>query len=241
MSRDQQVIVSWLYPGTVEGEFCDSLFDMLAHDLLGRQRIAARLSMRSGALLAAARNEVVKQFLDLDVCDWLLFIDSDMVFARDSLERLFASADPIEHPILGGLCYGLDPLTGPFPTLYKFMKTDGGVMTWRPNGLVDDEDPNHWPNRDTGLLQVDGTGAAFLMIHRSVLLAMRERGYSKAYPWFMESELPGGHPAGEDITFCVRARQLGFPITVDLDLRIGHKKHQIIAAAPVREPARATA
>ncbi|MDQ6524325.1 hypothetical protein RB608_11970 [Nocardioides sp. LHD-245] len=226
----RRALAYYLSPGQVEHEFCQSLLEMSIYDLMTSRHLAGVFGVRSGALLAAARNSVAEQFLaaaDEGTADWLLFIDSDMTFERDALEQLFEHANPETCPIIGGLCYGLDFQTGPFPVVYKLVETPDGPMTHRPSRL----------DRDTGLLQVDGTGAAFLMIHKSVLIAMRERGYSKAYPWFQETELGGGHPVGEDITFCLRARSLGFPIAVDLDLRIGHKKDQIVIGSPPRPAA----
>lgn len=222
-----RVMVYYLSPGQVEHEFCQSLLEMSIYDLMTAQHLAGVFGVRSGALLASARNSVVEQFLEADAADWLLFIDSDMVFERESLEHLFAHADAETCPIIGGLCYGLDFVEGPFPVVYRLVDTPDGPMTHRPSVL----------DQDTGLMPVDATGAAFLMIHKSVLVAVREREFSKAYPWFQETELGGGNPVGEDIAFCLRARTLGFPIVVNLDLRIGHKKDQIvIGKAPQAEP-----
>lgn len=216
-----RVMVYYLSPGQVEHEFCQSLLEMSIYDLMTSRHLAGVFGVRSGALLASARNSVVEQFLEADAADWLLFIDSDMVFERDSLEHLFKHADPETCPIIGGLCYGLDFVDGPFPVVYHLVDTPDGPMTHRPSVLT----------QSSGLMSVDATGAAFLMIHRSVLTKMREREFSRAYPWFQETELGGGYPVGEDIAFCLRARALGFPIAVNLDLRIGHKKDQIVAAA----------
>lgn len=216
--NDDRVMVYYLSPGKVEHEFCQSLLEMSIYDLMTSRHLAGVFGVRSGALLASARNSVVEQFLEADAADWLLFIDSDMVFERESLELLFEHADPEGCPIISGLCFGLDFVEGPFPVVYKLVDTPDGPMTHRPSKL----------DRDTGLMNVDGVGTAFLMIHKSVLVAMQERGFSKAYPWFQETELGGGHPVGEDITFCLRARTLGYPIVVNLDLRIGHKKDQVV-------------
>lgn len=221
MSNDR-VMIYYLSPGQVEHEFCQSLLELSIYDLMTSQHLAGVFGVRSGALLAAARNMVVTQFLENDAADWMLFIDSDMVFERDALEHLFKHADAENCPIIGGLCYGLDYADGPFPVVYHLVDTPDGPMTHRPSALT----------QESGLLPVDGTGAAFLMIHRSVLVAMREREFSRAYPWFQETELGGGHPVGEDIAFCLRARTLGYPIVVDLDLRIGHKKDQIVIGTP---------
>lgn len=213
------VCIYYLHPDMVSGHFCQSLLEMSIYDLMTSRRLAGVFGVKSGALLAQARNASVEQFLDTPG-EWMMFIDSDMVFERDALDRLFKTASADKYPILGGLCYGLDAVDGPFPVVYKLTETPDGPMTYRPTTLP----------RETGLMQVDATGTAFLLMHRSVLEKMRERGFSKAYPWFQETEL-SGHPVGEDIAFCLRARTLGYPIFVDLDTRIGHHKSTIVAGA----------
>ncbi len=77
------------------------------------------------------------------------------------------------------------------------------------------------------MVQCAGTGAAFILIHRRVLEAMRDRGFNAAFPWFQETEL-AGKPAGEDLTFCIRAGILGFPIFVDTSIHIGHHKSTVL-------------
>lgn len=224
MSNNERVMVYYLSPGQVEHEFCQSLLEMSIYDLMTSRHLAGVFGIRSGALLATSRNQVCAQFLEADVADWMLFIDSDMIFDRDALEQLFKHADAETHPIIGGLCFGLDiEADEPFPTVFYLKDSPEGPVTVRPNALV----------QDHGLLPVDATGTGFLMIHKSVLIAVRDQGFSKGYPWFQETELKSGLPVGEDVTFCLRANTLGFPIVVDLDLRIGHKKDQIVIGAQV--------
>jgi hypothetical protein len=73
---------------------------------------------------------------------------------------------------------------------------------------------------------VDGTGAACLFIHRSVFERMAEE-FEKPWQWFQETTL-NGNTVGEDMTFCLRARALGFPILVDTSIQFGHVKPRII-------------
>lgn len=169
------------------------------------------IRVRSGATVAESRNGCVKMFLEHGEADWLLFVDSDMEFDPDALQRLFQHADAERHPVIGGLCCGLDDRSGWFPVLYRLIETDAGPMT----ALVR-------PNRPE-LVPVDATGAAFLLIHRSVLEAIRDRAFDAVYPWFQETSL-SGYPVGEDITFCLRARTCGYPIYVDASTEIGHAK-----------------
>ena len=80
------------------------------------------------------------------------------------------------------------------------------------------------------LWPVAATGAAFLLVHRRVFDEVRGRGFSRAFPWFQETENEYGR-VSEDITFCLRARQCGFPIFVHTGVELGHVKSHIVDAA----------
>ncbi len=187
---------------------------MLMYDQATSRRVVGCLNDWSSANVSNSRNDLCRQFLDYDA-EWLLFIDADMMFPHDAIERLVQGADATERPILGGLCFGVNKGVL-FPTLYVFH--DG------PNGPTTARVPQFPEN---AIIPVAATGAAFLLIHRRVLEAFLERGFSAAFPFFQESEL-SGEPAGEDITFCLRAGTLGFPVHVDTGLHIGHHKSQVL-------------
>ena len=86
-------------------------------------------------------------------------------------------------------------------------------------------------------MQVAATGAAFLLIHRSVLKAMSDRSFNEAFPFFQETQ-NGPDPVGEDLTFCLRLASLGIPVHVHTGVKIGttsprhHRGH-----VPRRPPA----
>ena len=48
--------------------------------------------------------------------------------------------------------------------------------------------------------------------------------FTPAYPFFQETALGGVQQVGEDVTFCMRAGLLGFPIHVDTSLKTNHLK-----------------
>lgn len=56
---------------------------------------------------------------------------------------------------------------------------------------------------------------------------MRAANFNPAFPFFQEVQM-GSRPVGEDITFCIRAGQLGFPVHVDTRVKIGHHKSQLL-------------
>lgn len=215
-TTDETVVLAYIHPGQVSSYFTESMLVSLLVDWGSPpRRIVNILQEWSSANVSAARNTVTQRFLD-GPGDWLLWIDSDMQWGPDAIEQIVAAADPAERPIVGGLCFGMSR-EQMFPTIYHFAKTDAGGLT-----TVRIRDYEH-----DSLVRCAATGAAFLLIHRRVLVAMKERGFNAAFPWFQETEL-GGEPAGEDITFCLRAGILGFPVHVHTGVRIGHHKSHLL-------------
>jgi hypothetical protein len=211
-----RVVLAYIHPGETSAYFTQSLVNLLMWDQATSRRVVGCINEWSSANVSSSRNALTAQFLDEYDAEWLLWIDADMAFEHEALDRLIASADPKTHPIVGGLCFGMSA-GALFPTIYQFMKTDeGGLTTIRVGEYPDDS-----------LVPCAATGAAFVLIHRTVLESVREKRYSAGFPWFQETEV-GGKPAGEDITFCIRATLLGFPIHVDTSVKVGHHKSTLL-------------
>ena len=197
---------------------------LIASDLAGEQRIwrggyAAQKVTSAGVV--EGRNEATKNFLESSA-EWLFFVDADMGWDPDALDKLMDAADPVERPIVGGLCFGFGPITDridhaqavvkrPFPTIFDLKETDEDIG-FRPRwGFV------------SGAVQKCGaTGAAFLLIHRSVLEAMKEKW---GEGWWDRIKHPKAKKMwGEDTSFCVRAGMLGVPIFVHAGVKTSHLK-----------------
>ena len=204
----------------------DSWLPMLASDLGAEQRLwrGGYIWQRcTSAGVVEGRNEVARKFLDEKQSEWLFFIDADMGWDIDALDRLIAAADPEERPIVGGLCFGFGPINDrmdhanavvkkPFPTVMYLQKTDDDYAfraSW-----------NYVSNR---LTPVDATGAALLLIHRTVLEQMRDKFGDT---WFDRIRHPDAKNLwGEDTSFCYRAKAgLGFPVFVHTGVRSSHAK-----------------
>ena len=215
-----RVVIGYIHPGEVRGEFMDSVLRTVLRDA-GRKegrRITTEgggyLALSSGPRISSARNSIVRQFLDSPVldADWLWMLDADMSFEPDTLDRLMEVADAKERPIIGGLCFG-GGRGRIFPTMYELIdpsENDGEAIRY----------VTEWP--EGAVVEVDATGAACLLMHRSVLEQMRER-FPEPVPWFAES-IYKGTEFGEDWTFCLRVRRLGHRIYVNTNAPIGHVK-----------------
>lgn len=206
-------VIGYVHGGTVRAEFCASL---LATAMEGATPLDAVLTLASGPNISTARNKLVSDFLARQRADWLLMCDTDMVFAPDALTRLIEAASKTYAPITGALCYSQnDGASDPYPVMYELVQEPGKPMAFtRPASWAED-----------ALVRVSATGAAFLLLHREALEAVRD-GKDPAAPWFRETAIPGAPLAlmGEDMTFCLRAAAAGIPVHVHTGVQVGHMK-----------------
>jgi GT2 family glycosyltransferase len=218
--------VAYPHPSDVSAKFTRSLVHLLVWDAKHHRRIidgGAHLPVASGAVVARGRNQIVREFLKLDGIDWLLQLDTDMVFDGDLVDRLVDAAHPTLRPVVGGLCfsYMADRQRKVWPTLYAMVPGDERFrrLTKYPSDA---------------LVKVAGTGAACLLVHRSVLEAMAVK-YPPPRPWFDETKFYAkdaegntlwetGDELSEDLTFCLRAEAAGFDVYVHTGIRLGHEK-----------------
>jgi GT2 family glycosyltransferase len=199
------VVIGWQDPGTVNGDFAESLTKLVAYSM-AKGILAGLIRRQSGPIIEHSRNTLTRQFLASDH-EWLLMIDADMTFEMDALEQLLAAADPTEAPIVGGLCFGFSPDDGPFPTMYRWDPISEGTR------VVYDQ-------TNAGVYPVDATGAAFLLVHRTVFEQNRR---DEPMPWFRQSIIRD-RLVGEDVTFCLELRQAAVPIYVHTGVKTGHVK-----------------
>lgn len=220
-----QVTVGFLHPGSYAACFAESLSDLFLHDLTGEQRMVSHAHGKMGKECGAngivsGRNTLARAMVEESAAEWLFMVDSDMGFAPDTVERLVASADPVERPVVGALCFAMkSDGKGPMfarryrmtPTIYDFHETDTQVgFVARMNYQRD------------ALQECAGTGAACTLIHRSVLRAV----HAKYGPeWYDPITHPKGPTVfGEDLSFCVRVAACGFPLWVDSSVKTTHDK-----------------
>lgn len=212
------VAVAHLHPGRLSTHFQGSLDRLYRHDpAVG----FPPLRIKSTLHLAPARNTVVRMFLDSTTHDWLLMLDADMGFAPDVAERLRAAADPEDRPMVGALCFTSDQTavladhtvqSYVHPTIYQQVEDAGR------SSLV----PLRSGYPANALVECAGTGAACVLMHRGMLDRMRQAYGEHWYsPIVDESGLVG---FGEDLAFCIRARQLGVPVFVHTGVRTCHEK-----------------
>jgi len=211
------VLAAWVHPEEVAHSWFTSIMSTVATS----PRLGPYMAMRCGSDgLPAARNRVAAAFLDSD-SQWLWWTDTDQGFKPDTLDRLLASADAKERPIVGALAFAQAELhtdgmggytTTARPALYRWVAVEDGRNGWLP--IYDYE-------RDA-VIPVDGIGSACIVIHRSVMEAiLAEHGPS----WYTRMTNPTTQQLiGEDLSFCARALGLGFSIHCDTSVKTNHLK-----------------
>ena len=181
----------------LEADFVECLTDMVL-----RHRGDVEVKLLKASLVYDARNQLVKYAREKGGYDYILWLDSDMTFEPDLLDRLLEDIEG--RQAVTGLCFGRRP---PFnPCIYKELdvKQDGKLIT--PYRKIYEDYP-----RDS-VFEVEACGFACVLMRLDVLEAMGIYGV----PFFPVAGL------GEDLTFCWRARKLDIKFHCDSRLKIGH-------------------
>lgn len=212
MKSGHKVTIGWCDPGQVEGEFAVRLM-MLA--MARRDRLGPMLRVEGSALISRQRNELARAFLDDTDSDWLLILDADEVLDTPTFDKLIAAAHHLERPVVAGLYFaaldrgGLIPM--PSPTLF-YDYGDGFAAI------------NDYPA--DSVIEVDAAGTGCLLVHRSVFEAIRAKASEHEGPnwcWFNDGPI-NGHWVGEDMIFCRRIKEAGFPIHAHTGATLPHRK-----------------
>ena len=221
------VVVANVHDRTVTYSFYHSMMELMHNDAHNHQRVwrAGYIDMSySTDGLAESRNTAVVKFLEEKQADWLLWIDTDMGFPDDIIERLMAAADPVERPIVGALAF-----------TWRHQKSDG-MGGWRCLATPTLFDWGHGDDGEMGFIvrvdyhpdavqQVAGTGSACVLIHRSVFEAILEKYKPLGQMWYDRVPNPAmGKVISEDLSFCMRANTVGKTVWVDTSIKTTHMK-----------------
>jgi len=144
-----------------------------------------------GTLIASQRMELARQALE-EKADYLLWLDSDMRFPRETIGHLMLRDKPIVAANYATRRMPVKPVA--------MMDNDGEIG--RVYTAPDSE----------GLQPVDYIGMGVMMVKREVFEKLET-------PWFaIPYSTIGQHYIGEDVFFCRKAREAGYEVLVDHDL-----------------------
>lgn len=220
------VLFGYLHSNDLGSNFHRSLLGLVSHDMAHQRRLHSWAQVKCAAGgIPEGRNQLAARLLENDDCDWLFMADSDMGFEPVALDLLLSQADPVERPIVGGLCFASreaadDGMGGfrtvPRPTMFDWVEHPDGH--WRFTGR------HHYPFN--ALVRCAATGGAFLLIHRTVL---RQVCDEFGPVWFDRVRGTDNSLIGEDISFFTRTAALGIPCHVHTGIRTTHLKSQWVS------------
>lgn len=165
------------------------------------------VSFVCGSLIYDARNKLAAQAIKLEA-DYVMWFDSDMTFKPDTMLQLLKDIEQNECDIVSGLyCRRTRPYT---PVAFSKFDIEAEDKT----ATFED-----YKGELEGLHEVEGVGFGCVLMKSDVIFEM----FSKYGDCFA----PIGK-AGEDLSFCWRARQLGYKMFLDADVKCGHIGYQEI-------------
>lgn len=179
--------------------------------------LALRLDGGPDISITRLRNALTAKFLASDCTD-LLFIDSDLVFSPEQIERI-ASHD---CDVVGGF----------------YPKKQEGEVAWVVNTLPDNPKP-----RSDGLQPLKFIGTGFLRVRRSVFERIQKAGWTAPFDQDKLSDhvehdfwRMGVYPGtrrylSEDWWFCQWCQELGIPVWGDTHIILKHIGQQIFPTA----------
>ena len=193
--------------GSVTVPFHGSLQRLLAYEIQkpDRERLLAKEMHAQGLYVGGNRQVLVEQFMK-GSADWLLQIDTDIEFPKTILETLLLLTEGERLIIAANVPLG-DPRLGAHATVaYRATETPG---------LFD-----NFARMPADLFKCDAVATAVVLVHRSVFEKMTE---TEGEAWFLTKRYPAspaGTPIramkwrelGEDLSFCIRARDHGFDV-----------------------------
>lgn len=163
------------------------------------------LAMKSGSLVYTSRNELATRAMQTEA-DYVVWFDSDMVFAPNTLERLMKTLTDNDYDIVTGLYFRRVP---PYsPTLFDRLDIDGEICWWSEFKEIPEEP-----------FEVGGCGFGCVLMKTDAFFDVQGR--------FGNMFAPIGNN-GEDIAFCWRARQCGYKIYCDPNVECGHVGYSVV-------------
>ena len=154
-------------------------------------------------LIYDSRNIVAANAIEAGF-DRVMWFDSDMTFAPDTLLKLSALMDEGRHMVSG--LYFTRRLPNVRPVLFK-------KMTYEVHDGVADSEATFYCDYPEGVIECDAVGFGCCLTSVDLLKRVKEKYGSPFTPFSC---------MGEDMAFCLRVRELGEKIYCDTSVKCGH-------------------
>lgn len=207
MAKNIKVMIGVPCHDQVQASFAQSLANLVEYTT--RKKYEVVIQFYEGTIVATARQKILEQAVAQDV-DYLYFVDSDMIMHPKVIEHLIRCDVDIVSTMF-------------FKRVYPYQPCFYSGVTVDENNIATLEVPLVWG--EYGLYECDGTGLASTLISKRVLTRLVD-------------EEPFIHPSagiGEDIAFCLNARNAGFKVYVDTRMETGHIGRIVVTEKTYKE------
>jgi len=213
-------IIFCLTGNTFSGRFLDSLLKVIIHCYqtnlsfaFVRQQSSVVYYVRNMCLGGnVLRGENQKPFNEKIEYTHLMWIDNDIIFTPQQFQKLL----DYDKDIVSGIYLMADGLN--IATVKdwdeNYFSLNGSFKFLTLNDLKNENSP----------IDVAYTGMGFMLIKKGVFESI-------TYPWFRPIFFKIGDSVdfcSEDVSFCKLAKEKGFQILIDPQIRVGHEKKVVL-------------
>ena len=161
------------------------------------------IAFQIGSLIYTSRDNLSKQAIKMGA-DYILWLDSDMVFEPDILEKMLDTIG--EDEIITGLYFRR---VSPFsPVLFDKLEMEDDGCHWTEFKDIPDKP-----------FEVGGCGFGCVLMPTEAVAGVSLNFREMFNPMKC---------VGEDLAFCYRARKSGYKIICDPSIKLGHVGHTVI-------------
>lgn len=194
--EDAKICLAYPSPDYVHVGFVSCLLNMFHYCMVNKIHVA--VGGMQGSRITVNRNALV-ELAKASKATHILFIDADMVFQPDMLEKLLAYDKDI-------VCATACKRDGSGKALGSFVINEADKVLDEKGSFI----------RTGGLIEAKQIGCPFMLIKMEVFDKLKK-------PYFAEPPL-GDFPEGEDLYFCRLVREAGYKIWCDIDMskQLGH-------------------
>lgn len=207
MKAGETIAVGWIDGGMVHGGMALGVSLSILKCAETQNPITGVLRGFS-TFISKNRQFVADTFMDQTRCDWLLWVDSDIVLTFPLVSALVSAADAETAPLVSGqymVSLTYDPT--------------GGLLEVRPSASFRDDQFRVDTNE---MLEFETNGMGLVLMHRSVIERLREKHGNK--PLFDMYYDENDQLVGEDISFFRKVQALGIPTLVHTSAVATHLK-----------------
>lgn len=187
---------------------CVEFFDSILHLQNNGNTFIA---LEANSLVYAARNHLCLKAFEKE-CDYIMWLDSDMVFPPETVLNLIKTAEEEQADLVTGLYFKrVQPSD---PVLAK-------EITWKqePTGIIDSKVDVYYDYPRDSVFPIEGCGLGCAIVRVSAIDEIGSKtGMSPFQP------LPY---LSEDYSFCFRLKQLGKKMLCDSRVKAGHVGNMI--------------